>query len=443
MKPVPLSEPVLEISLLACLLTDPAKIPQIRDQLSNQSVFVNDTHRLIYEEILRQHDAGMIPDQCTLSGVIDPDEWQRMMALQVNPERVEQYAEQLLNLARRRALRSLGQQISLLAETEEQSEVAFHESVGKLTDHGQRHVRCRQIVPIQQYTQNVIHQYSDRLDRHLRGEPWNDSIPTGITVTYDHDSNDAPLDEYLLLEPGTLTIYAARPSVGKTVALGMTALAAASAVQTKCPTLFCSLETSGDKLAMRFLANVGRIESTYFRSNVEPRRGGLHDITAAAKQLQDLPIHILTGRHSIDGLATQARLAQSRHGIRLLCIDYLQLVDQEQRRSQQTLAEALHQTAYGLQHLAKELNIPVVAACQLNRESEGDDIPDLRRMQGSSGIEQAADNIVILWMRDKNFQPNVVSGVVAKNRDGQASVTFSMQRQPWMSFEPLYREVAS
>jgi replicative DNA helicase len=221
------------------------------------------------------------------------------------------------------------------------------------------------------------------------------------------------------LHNGQMIILAARPSVGKT-ALAL-ALARNVAVDAGHPVFFCSLEQSRIELAERLLCCQGKVESHKLRKgnlNAED----INKLMTAAGQLGNARVFIDdTPGQSMLRIAANARRLKNRHGIKLVMIDYLQLIEPENRRDPRQ--EQVAQISRRLKHLARELNLPVVALAQVNRASEDrqDHRPRLADLRESGSLEQDADVVMMLHRPDR-YEPGQREGeievIVAKQRNG-------------------------
>ena len=213
-------------------------------------------------------------------------------------------------------------------------------------------------------------------------------IPTGLT---DLDRITAGWQR------GDLNIIAARPSVGKTAFALHLARSAAGAGH---HVVVYSLEMQGERLGDRWLLAVA--------PDIHPAhlRGGQMDANEqqqardAAAELSRLSIHVDDNPSTgIERVRASARLLQSKGKCDMVIIDYLQLCemksDQKNRNREQEVAE----TSRKAKLLAKELNIPVLLLCQLNRDCEarGGHRPELRDLRESGAIEQDADVVMLLY----------------------------------------------
>ena len=230
------------------------------------------------------------------------------------------------------------------------------------------------------------------------------------------------------LQKGELVVVAARPGVGKTAfALHM----ARSAAMAGYAVAVYSLEMQGERLADRWLTAVSEISARHWRSGTVSQQELVEARTTAA-DLKRLPIHVDDSTSiSMDHVRSSARLLKSKSACDLIIIDYLQLCDmntgQKNRNREQEVAQATRKAKL----LAKELNVPVVLLCQLNRESENRPAgrPELAHLRESGAIEQDADVVMLLYRpalarvttdRESGY-PTEGLGVViiAKQRNGE------------------------
>jgi replicative DNA helicase len=215
-----------------------------------------------------------------------------------------------------------------------------------------------------------------------------------------------------------LIILAARPSHGKTaLALNM----AYHAAKVEVPTAFFSLEQPKEQLVQRLLASTGHINASNLRS---ARMAGEDwaKMQGAGGELVDLPIHIIDKpAMTSQEIRSQARRLKSREGIGLLIVDYLQLMRDPKARSRE---QEIGGISRGLKALAKELNIPVIALCQLNREVEKrpNKRPVLADLRESGSIEQDADLVLCLYRDEVYREDSQYKGMaeirLAKQRNG-------------------------
>lgn len=223
------------------------------------------------------------------------------------------------------------------------------------------------------------------------------------------------------LKPGEMIVIAARPSMGKTsLALNIAEHVAADA---GAPVGVFSLEMSADSLALRMLCSRARVNMINIRDGFLSDRD-FPKMTHAAGQLQRAPIHIDDSSGlSILKLKAKARRMYQRHGIKLLVIDYLQLLHSTAR----TVASREREIAdisQGIKALAKELGIPIIVLSQLSRESEKEKRkPRLSDLRESGAIEQDADLVGLIYRPESNGPDSPDAGMpvrllIAKQRSG-------------------------
>jgi replicative DNA helicase len=244
----------------------------------------------------------------------------------------------------------------------------------------------------------------DRIDtRSQHGQLPVSGVPTGF-----HELNEITAG----LQNGELIIVAARPSVGKTsFALSM---ARNIAIDEKHPVFFVSLEQSRVELAERLLSAQARVENDKIRKG-QLNSEDMQRLIVAGDQLRQGKIFIddSPGQNLLR-IAANARRLKRRESIRAVMIDYLQLIEPENRRDPRH--EQVAQISRRLKILARELHIPVIALAQLNRgpEDRTDHKPRLADLRESGSLEQDAD-VVMLLHRPELYEPGEKDGVVEVN----------------------------
>lgn len=264
------------------------------------------------------------------------------------------------------------------------------------------------------------------------GKPFMHGIPTGFT---DLDK------EAVILRPANLVIVAARPAMGKTAfALN---IAAHLCFDQKKPVAFISLEMGREQLAERLLAMKSGI------SGEELSRGTFKEdkdeiLRNAAESIVGAPFFVCDSLFpNISSILTYARRMKNSHGIELLIIDYLQLLEGNHYKGNRQYEVA--EISRGLKMLAMELQIPIIAIAQLSRkvEERTDKMPILSDLRDSGQIEQDSDAVVFLY-REGYYNPssNKKEAQVSlkKNRHGSlTSVTLVFEPENG-SFHDLTQE---
>lgn len=211
------------------------------------------------------------------------------------------------------------------------------------------------------------------------------------------------------LRPGQLVILAARPAMGKT-ALALN-IAEYVAVTNKQPALFFSLEMAKNELLDRLHSSVSGIPlGNLLDGNLD---GG--DFAAASLKINQgkLIIDESGGLFNLQ-IRSRARRIKRKHGLKLIIVDYLQLVRAKSERRFDEVSEV----SRSLKALAKELRVPILALSQLSRdiESRHDKKPRLSDLRESGQLEQDADLVSFLWRNPDT--PGVVEWLIEKQRNG-------------------------
>lgn len=267
----------------------------------------------------------------------------------------------------------------------------------------------------------VLQDTIDAIERHSHRGDGLAGVPTGF-ADLDRLTNG--------LQGGQMVVIAARPAIGKsTMALDV---ARSAAIHHGQAAVMFSLEMSRTEITMRLLA----AESSVYLDKMH--KGTLNDsdwtrITKAHQRIEHAPLFIDDSPNmSLMEIRAKCRRLKQQHDLKLVIIDYLQLMSSGKRveSRQQEVAEF----SRSLKLLAKEIDVPVIAVSQLNRSSEnrGDKRPQMSDLRESGAIEQDAD-IVVLLHRDRPNQADPNSGltadvIVEKNRSGPTgTVTVEFQ----------------
>lgn len=236
----------------------------------------------------------------------------------------------------------------------------------------------------------------------------------------------ADLDAKLTgLKPGSLTIVAARPAMGKT-AFGLNVLSHV-ALKQKIPSAFFSLEMTTSELAYRMLSALSSVNGNAIRmkrmDDAEWNR-----LLEFARVYSKSEIYIdETPALDIALLRERARRLHRQHKIGLIIIDYLQLMKADTKRAQNREQEVAT-ISRTLKSIAKELHIPVIALAQLNRalDARADKHPILSDLRESGSIEQDSDNILFIhredYYRKDEQKDNTAEIIIAKQRSGPTGV---------------------
>lgn len=406
-----------EEAILGSLLIDPDAIFDVATFLKSDS-FYSVKNRWVYEAILSLNERRDPLDLITLTEELRRREHLEEVGgeayiislLHAVPTAInaESYGRVVEATAVRRQMIRAASDIANLAYNEaEDINVVIDRAEQTLFSISEERT-TRDLVPIRY----IASQYLERIQElHARGDDVI-GVPTGFT----------DLDRLLGgLNKSDLIIIAARPGMGKTSLQNAIALTAARRYSKR--VAIFNLEMSGEQLVQRMIAAETRIDSQRLR------RGDLHEnewpiFMEAIGRLSETRIFIDdTPSITPNQLRTKCRRLYAEHGLDLVMIDYLQLMQAE--RSSNNRVMEISEISRALKGLARELDVPVMAAAQLSRavEQRQDKRPQLSDLRDSGSIEQDAD-IVLFIYRDEYYypdtteRPNIAEVAIAKHRNG-------------------------
>lgn len=232
------------------------------------------------------------------------------------------------------------------------------------------------------------------------------------------------------LHAGELCTIAARTGCGKT-SLAMQ-LALHNSEQGR-PTLFVSMEMSGEDLLSRVIA-------AQVPFALRGQRLSEHEADSfrrAVRRLRDVPLYVWdTPRATVQGIRAQAKYTRAKAGLSLLVVDYIQICQPTDSRASRV--EQIGQITGGLKELSKELGCATIALCQLNRLATRE-TPTLAHLRESGSIEQDSDLVLLLYGDDAAQDPNILPmrAHLAKNRRGATGMVYlEFHRQETRFIDP-------
>ncbi len=270
----------------------------------------------------------------------------------------------------------------------------------------------------------------------------NPGLTTGVPTGF------RDLDEMTTgLQPGSLNVLAARPSMGKT-AFALSIVQNIAIRQNKTVAVF-SLEMPATQLVLRMLCSEARVDMNRVRQGALNERD-FERLVAAADRLHQAPIFIddVPDLNVIE-LRSRSRRLMAEHDLQLIVIDYLQLMSGQPGRGgggdnrQQEIANI----SRGLKALARELNIPVMVLSQLSRqvESRPNHRPMLSDLRESGAIEQDADLVAFIYRDDyynkESEKQGIAEIIVGKQRNGPIGTVELQFHSQHVRFNDLARDV--
>ena len=244
------------------------------------------------------------------------------------------------------------------------------------------------------------------------------------------------------LQKSDLILVAARPSMGKTAFTLNIATYAALHGHT---VAFFSLEMSKEQLVQRMLCSEGGIDSQRLRT------GQLEDadwdrLINTADRISKASIYIDdTAGINVMDLRSKARRLKAEHGLDLIVIDYLQLMQGRPSKNGDNRQQEISEISRSLKALARELNVPVIALSQLSRSVEARQVkrPMLSDLRESGSLEQDADIVMFLYREDyydqETERKNITEVIIAKHRNGPIGTIELFFQKEFTKFRDLSR----
>ena len=423
-----------EQCLIGSMLLSPSIIPTIANKLGESrpnhgsEVFYNHTMLTIYEVLIgmmlkkQPIDISTVTTRLTelhrLEEVGGAANVVRLSNFTPTASGAEWYADIIEKKYVQRQVIEAGTQIvsNAYGASIEDVEKLLSESfslIASLNNRGQQCLNVKQLI------KNVMPQIEDLVmsDCHLTG------LDTGLK-----EANAITLG----LRKSEVIVIAGRPSTGKT---SLVTCIADHVASTQGAVLFQTLEMSDQQLVYRVLASRSSVNfNSVWYMNQEQKRQALTSIGESAMRLADKPLWI-DGRsdRTPSQIASQARVMKAKHDLQLLIVDYIGLIEPDHAQRNRNRQQEVASISKSLKSIAKELQIPVILLCQLNREVESADRrPRLSDLRESGAIEQDADVVGLIsgYLEDDEL-PRVRQGLltsedrervvlldIAKNRNG-------------------------
>lgn len=400
-----------EQSLLGALLIDKDAIIKIAEILHPSHFYRSEQHGKIYEAILSLFekrepiDLVTVTEKLKQSEALDLIGGPAYLTTLVNSVPTSAHIEHYAKIIKEHAVRR-----NLIAQSTKLVELAYDEStpIEQVLESGEQGIFSisqqnikRDFVALK----DLLAVSFDRLDELQKTSGKLRGVASGFR----------DLDVKLAgFQDSNLIIFAARPGQGKTAFV--LNVAEYAAVKTNTPVAIFSLEMSQEELVDRIIVAQAEIDSWKLKT------GKLDDqdydrIARASGELYEAPLFIDdTPGLSLAEIRTKARRLQMEHGLRLLIVDYLQLI---KGRNLDNRVQEVSEISQGLKNLARELKVPVLAVSQLSRavENRGTRRPQLADLRESGAIEQDADVVMFIYREDPENMKDVTLDI-QKHRNG-------------------------
>lgn len=406
-----------ERSVLGALLIDPSSSSIIFEIMREDYFYLNE-HKLLYGGMLslfEQHkpiDIITCTAELKIRGVLIKAGGSKYLSQLINTVPTAAYAEHYAQIVKAQYIKR-----SLIALASRVVERSFddHGDVKKLLDSIESEIFALSQTYLHQdflELKSILAESFERLEEFMKRGNKLRGVPTGFPT----------LDSRLAgMQDSNLLILAARPGIGKTT-LAMN-IALYCAQKEKIPVGIFSLEMSKEELVDRLLVGQADIDAWKLKTG-RLSTDDYMKLTESSGELSEAPIYIDDSPGaSILEMRTKARKLKVEKGIKLIIVDYLQLVDPGKRIENRV--QEVSFVSQNLKNLARELRIPVLALSQLSRavEHRGEKKPQLADLRESGSIEQDADVVMFLYHDSEQedlVDPSkrIVKLYIAKHRNG-------------------------
>lgn len=402
-----------EQNVIGALLMDPPAIHEIADILTEESFWVT-KYRIAYRVIRERIDLKMPVDVFLVDDEIAsrfPDknvfrqgELVDVLANTASSANVRAYARLVADTHVRRRLEDAGREIELVARHAPTADEAVSDAAKALI--GIDMPEASPMVDAKELMRLTFADLADRYDVKGLG-----GMSTGL----------ADLDESIGgMNDGDLIVVAARPSMGKTALALVMARAVANGVGTA---MVFSMEMSKLQIGQRLVAMEADVSVKYMRTPADLPEADWGRVSEATASIRDYRIFVDDSRSlNIDQVRSRALRQHAKTPLRLVVVDYMQLMDLEE--SEENRSTKIGEISRGLKKLAGELGCPVIALSQLNRKLEErmSKRPMMSDIRESGAIEQDADVIIFIY-RDEYYHKaskdqGIAELIIGKNRNG-------------------------
>ncbi len=427
-----------EKALLGSIMIKPESMHDIIDIVSPHS-FYADKHRLIYEATLDLFAKSEPIDLLSMSSKLGEKQLleriggRTYLAELVNAVPSAGNVKHYANIVQKKSMMR-----NLISAADYLSELGYDEGkdIEELLDEAERKVYEVTNSP-------TLHKFVEL--KETLGEAWErlDNLHKSKDELRGVRSGFRDLDNMLAgFQKSDLIILAARPSMGKT-ALALD-IARQAATQFNTPVGIFSLEMSSQQLVDRMLAAESRVNAWKLRTGNLSTDGEFDQIRVALDKLSKAPVYIDDKPGSdILKMRSVARRLKSEKGLGLIIVDYLQLMAPTASRKSDSLVQQVTEISRSLKHMARELEVPVLALSQLSRAVEQRrGRPRLSDLRDSGSIEQDADVVMFIHREDKMNEDaernNIAEILIEKHRNGpvgKIELYFDEQKVSFLSVD--------
>ena len=421
---VPPQAPDLEEAVIGAILLERDTMELLFEVIQDPEVFYVDAHQRIFKAIREMYEKGIPIDLLTVTEQLrKTNELEliggayalTMLSMKVlSSAHVEAHARIIVEKYKGRELIRIcgyamleGYEDTDIFDAIEKTEIAMYQ----LSSIGMK----KKAKPISHGIIDVMKKLGNLIERNVDFTGINTGFPPLNDLTGGWQKTD-------------FIVIAARPSVGKTAFVINASLNAAFDSTYGGPVAIFSLEMEEGQIIERMLSCISGVPLDHIRKpkKLDTDKCELERINAAAQRLSQVKIHIddTAGLRSLE-LRAKARKLVSQHGVKLIIIDYLQLMETDTDRGDNR-EQQVSKISRDLKKLAKDLDIPIIALSQMSRGIDTEKrAPQLSDLRESGAIEQDADLVMFLYRpTDKTIEKHPelkgkILGSIAKHRNGQ------------------------
>mgnify|MGYP003150626126 FL=1 len=413
-KKVPHNEEAEEALLGCCFVNNNSDIyNEISSRLQVED-FYNLTNKKIWQAMGALADKGTVIDTVTICDQLSDEENINYDIIRISnkvdtPFSVNHYIDIVLQKSKLRKIRR-GCMTGLdLLESEDSPEIILDKISNIATDNRTN--------TDESHIKNTLYEIKDEVERMASGEYEKEYVKTHL----------AHLDEKIKLEFGSVMTVAAPTSVGKSALSLNIALRACS--KDNFPVLIYSLEMPQKQINKRIIQTLSKVNFKDIQKSGESEKY-MAELDSAISKLEKLEFRTLHEVKSVSQMASQIKSYVKKYGIKLVVIDYLQLIPCNSDKVGR--AEAVAGVSQRIKQIALDNDIAIILVSQLNREGSRCDNPDLFHLKDSGSIECDSDIVLLMNYKDndaelaktadKYGEHMKIEYVIAKNREAERGV---------------------
>ena len=402
-----------EQAVLGAILMDWTAMAEVVSKLSTDR-FYSLQNQIVYDALIKLYTKGVrgdtlsLVDQLTVEGKLEQAGGAGYIASLTefvpSAANIEHYSDIVLECSTRRELIKIAGELKTMAyeRNQEDSKALLDTAEQKIFSLSQRNETTK-IWDIK----DIVVEDIKLIDARYKNKTEFTGVPSGFSKLDMMTSG---------FQKSELIIIGARPSIGKTaLALSMMQHIA---LEREIPCGFFSLEMPYESIGMRLLSMSSHVDMGRMRSGMLQRQD-FNKIQDAAGRWYSAPLYTVdTPNMRLLDLRAMARRMVANHKVQIIFVDYIGLITTENPNA--AVFEQVSEISKSLKALARELEIPIVALCQVSRDAEGNE-PNLAQLRGSGSIEQDADVVMFIHRERKRDEQSAVQEakiILAKQRNG-------------------------